>query len=74
MENKVEVESLDTLVKQLTLEHQNEVRDFAEFLLQKHRRKPGVYLKQDWAGSLRSYRDQYTSLELQKKALDWWVQ
>ena len=28
-------------------------------------------LRQDWAGGLRDYRDQYTALELQRKALDW---
>jgi hypothetical protein len=26
----------------------------------------------DWAGGLREYRDQFTSLQLQKKALEWW--
>lgn len=28
-------------------------------------------LRQDWAGALSDVRDQYTSLELQKKSLDW---
>lgn len=28
--------------------------------------------KLDWAGGLKEYRDQYTALELQKKAIDWW--
>lgn len=28
-------------------------------------------LKLDWIGGLKEYRDQYTALELQKKALDW---
>jgi hypothetical protein len=28
-------------------------------------------LTQDWANSLSDYRSQYTSLELQKKALEW---
>lgn len=28
-------------------------------------------LSQDWANSLSDYRSQYTSLELQKKALEW---
>ena len=27
--------------------------------------------KLDWIGGLKEYRDQYTALELQKKALDW---
>lgn len=29
-------------------------------------------LRMDWAGGLREFRDKYTSLELQKKALEWW--
>jgi len=34
--------------------------------------QPRSRLKLDWAGGLREYRDKYTSLELQKKALEWW--
>jgi hypothetical protein len=33
--------------------------------------KPKRKLRQTWAGGLSDYRDQYTSLELQKKALEW---
>jgi len=29
-------------------------------------------LKLDWAGGLKEYKDKYTSLELQKKILEWW--
>jgi hypothetical protein len=50
---------------------QAEVRDFAEFLLEKKHRKGLNPLSQDWGGVLRDYRDQYTSLELPKKALEW---
>jgi hypothetical protein len=63
--------SLEELVKELSPESRQEVRDFVEFLLQKQRRAPGRKLRQDWAGALRDYRDRYTSLELQKKALEW---
>ena len=28
-------------------------------------------LKQNWAGALSKYRDKFTSLDLQKKALEW---
>ncbi|SPF44992.1 hypothetical protein SBDP1_520047 [Syntrophobacter sp. SbD1] len=37
-----------------------EVRYFVELLL-----RGGRMLRQDWAGALRDYRDQHTSLELQ---------
>ncbi len=59
------------LVQELPPDVQAEVRDFVEFLLVKRARKPAKKLRQDWAGALRDVRDQYTSLELQRKALDW---
>ncbi len=63
--------TLKELVEQLPPELEDEVRDFIEFLLEKKAEKRGRKLRQDWAGALRDYRDQYTSLELQKKALEW---
>ena len=65
------IKPLVEIVQKLPLDVQVEVRDFVEFLLVKHRQKPVKKLRQDWAGALRDYRDQYTSLELQKKSLDW---
>ncbi len=59
------------LGQELPPDVQAEVRDFVEFLLLKRARKSGRALRQDWAGSLSVVRDQYTSLELQQKALDW---
>ena len=63
--------TLKELVEQLPPELEDEVRDFIEFLLEKKAEKRGRKLRQDWAGALRDYRDQYTSLELQKKSLEW---
>jgi len=63
--------TLKELLEQLPPELEDEVRDFIEFLLEKKAEKRGRKLRQDWAGALRDYRDQYTSLELQKKALEW---
>jgi hypothetical protein len=62
---------LDELVRELPLDVQAEVRDFVEQLIAKRERSLGRKLRQDWAGGLRDYRDQYTALELQRKALDW---
>ena len=62
---------LDELVKELPPHSQDEVRDFAEFLLEKRKRKSVRKLSQSWAGALSDFRDDYTSLELQKKSLDW---
>ncbi len=59
---------LEELVRKLR--HTGKVRDFAEFLLAKRERRTET-LRQDWAGALREYRQQYTSLEFQRQALDW---
>lgn len=64
---------LDELVRELPPELQQKVYDFARFLLEtkaKPRRKGKLRLT--WAGGLREYRDRYTSLDLQRKALEWW--
>jgi hypothetical protein len=63
--------SLDELVKELPPESQAEVRDFVESLLRKRNKKSAGKLRQDWAGALSDFRKEYTSLELQKKSLDW---
>lgn len=62
---------IEEMVKELPPELQQEVLDFVQFLLEKRGRKTGRTLRQDWAGALRNYRDQYSSLELQKKAIEW---
>ena len=61
---------LEELVKELPPASQAEVRDFVEFLLEKRRKRTAQPVRQLWAGALSDYRDQYTSLEPQKKALD----
>ena len=62
---------LEEVVRELPPDLRDEVRDFAEFLLAKRSRHPGKALRQDWAGALREQRGQYTSLELQRHALEW---
>jgi len=65
--------SLEELVKELPPDLQQEVQDFARYLLEtKVRPRPSRKMRLTWAGGLREFRDQYTSLELQKKALEWW--
>lgn len=62
---------LEELVRQLPPDLRDEVRDFAEFLLTRHSRRPGRILGQEWAGALRAHREEYTALELQRRALEW---
>jgi hypothetical protein len=64
-------QSIEEIIKKLPPEYEQEVEDFVRFLIDKKAQKHGRILRQDWAGALRDYRGQYTSLELQKKALEW---
>lgn len=63
--------ALDELLQRLPPDAHAKVRDFAEFLLEKRNRGPGQPLRQGWAGALSEYREQYTSTELERKALEW---
>ncbi len=65
------MESLEETMAKLPPEHQQEVRDFALFLAEKRAKSKKRRLRLDWVGGLKEFRDQYTSLELQKKSLDW---
>ena len=66
--------SVEEKIKRLPPFLQQEVADFVEFLYQKaHRKKRRrKKLKFKWAGALKEYRDRFTSVQLQKKALQWW--
>ena len=63
--------SIDDKFRKLPPEMQKEVMDFIDFLLQKVQGKKEK-LKLTWQGGLKEFRDKYTSLELQRKALEWW--
>jgi len=65
------MENIEEMVKKLPPELKREVEDFVSFLIEKKVRKHGRKMRQDWAGALKDYRDQYTSLELEKKAFEW---
>ncbi len=65
------MENIEEMVKKLPPELKREVEDFVNFLIEKKARKRGKKPRHDWAGALKDYRDQFTSLELQQKALEW---
>ena len=65
------MKSLQELIEQLPPELQQEVQDFVEFLLQKHRHKRRGKPTFDWAGALKDLRSQYTSVELQHAIMRW---
>lgn len=66
---------LPELVRELPPDAQEVVRDLVEYLLARPAAgpvpQPGRTLRQDWAGALRAYRGEYTSLDLQHRASDW---
>lgn len=66
------MKTIEEMIKELPPELQKEVEDFVEFLLKTKVRRKQKKLRMTWAGALREFRDQFTSLELQKKALEWW--
>jgi hypothetical protein len=48
------------------------VRNFSQSSKSEVEGKKSKFLRQDWAGALKDLREEYTSLELQKKILEWW--
>lgn len=64
--------ALEELIKELPPELHQEAEDFISFLIEKRKKKPSSDLKLDWIGALEDMGDQYSSVELQHKILDWW--
>ena len=63
---------LEKRIAKLPPEKKMEVIDFIEFLESKEKSKEKKYMNLDWFGGLKEFKDRYSSLELQKKALEWW--
>ncbi len=64
--------SLEDRIKDLPPDLRREVEDFVEFLIDRRMRQPRGKMKFGWEGALADLRDQYTSVELQHKVLEWW--
>lgn len=65
------MKTLMELVEELPPDLRQEVWDFAQYLLQTKVRRRATRLDLKWRGALRDLRDQYTSVELQHRALEW---
>jgi hypothetical protein len=63
--------SLEEIVRDLPPDSQAKVRQFVKLLQETDNGKTNKKLEQNWAGALSDYRDQYTSLDLQRKSLEW---
>ncbi len=68
---------IEKKLKKLPPDKQKEVFDYVDFLVQKYNNKDKKQDKKkhkfkfDWEGALSELKDKYTSVELQKKALEW---
>jgi ribosomal protein RSM22 (predicted rRNA methylase) len=65
------LEKIEQKIRNLSPNLIDELDSFVDFLLSKSNDKGNKKLKQDWAGALSDLSDKYSSLELQKKALEW---
>ncbi|HHV80519.1 MAG TPA: DUF2281 domain-containing protein [bacterium] len=64
---------LEQKIQQLDEDLKREVLDYVEFLLKKYKGEETKKKKFnfDWEGGLSEIRDEFTSVELQHKALEW---
>ena len=60
-------------IQNLPPQAQQQVVQLVATLLKENRRNSVHYLSQTWAGTLREYRDAYTSLDLQQETVDEWA-
>lgn len=58
-------------IENLPTDLQREVEDSVDFLQERRNARGQRTLKLPWAGALKEYKDKYTSLELEQKALEW---
>ncbi|MCU0286531.1 MAG: DUF2281 domain-containing protein [Acidobacteria bacterium] len=71
MIKRLTIESVEIKLRKLPRDLKNKEEDYIDYLLEKRRKKNSRKPKLDWIGGLREFKDQYTSLELQKKANEW---
>lgn len=65
------MESIAKKTQNLPPDLQDQANDFIDYLIEKKKRRTRKTPKLDWIGGLRQFKNQYTSMELQKKALEW---
>ena len=65
------MKNIEEMIKNLPPDLQHEVKDFVEFLFEKHLKKNKSKPNFSWAGALKDLKEQYSSVELQHKISDW---
>jgi len=63
------IKNIESKINQLTPDLIEELDNYLDYLINKRSIKKSKKLTQDWAGGLKG--DNYNSIDLQKKALDW---
>jgi hypothetical protein len=63
------IKNIETKINQLTPDLINELDNYLDYLINKRTTKKSGKLTQNWAGGLKG--ENYNSIDLQKKALDW---
>jgi uncharacterized protein len=65
------MKEIERLINSLPPELIPQVEEYVSSMLQRREKKQGRKLRQDWAGALAEFREQYTSIQLQKMAVEW---
>ena len=63
------IKNIETKINQLTPDLIDELNHYLDYLINKRAARKSRKLSQNWAGGLKG--DNYKSIDLQKKALDW---
>jgi len=63
------IKNIETKINQLTPGLMDELDHYLDYLINKRTIKKSSKLTQNWAGGLKG--ENYNSIDLQKKALDW---
>ncbi len=63
------IKNIETKINQLSPDLIDELDHYLNYLINKNSAKKPKKLTQDWAGGLKG--ENYNSIDLQKKALDW---
>ncbi len=71
MRDKTPISIIEEMVEQLPPDIRVNVKFFVDSLMEKRMEHPVKPLRQDWAGGFSEFKAEYTSLALQKKALEW---
>jgi hypothetical protein len=66
------MKSLRDRIRELPPELQQEVESFIESLSGRTKPRGAIQLRLDWRGALQELSAEYSSVDLQHKALDWW--